>query len=74
MTTLSVPVSPQLEKLVNSLIKSGYGANKADVVRKALELLAEEEAIRAVREAQQEIKDGKALTGDLKNLIKRMPN
>jgi len=74
MTTLSVPVSPKLEELVDSLVKSGYGANKADVVRKALDLLAEEEAIRAVREAQQEIKDGKALKGDLKNLIKRMPN
>lgn len=73
MSTLSVPVSPKLEELVNSLVKSGYGANKADVVRKALELLAEEEAIRTVREAQQEIRDGKALKGDLKTLIKRMP-
>lgn len=72
MSILSVPVSPKLEELVNSLVKSGYGANKADVVRKALNLLAEEEAIRAVREAQQELRDGKALRGDLKNLIKRI--
>lgn len=72
MSILSVPVSPRLEELVNSLVKSGYGANKADVVRKALELLAEEEAIRVVREAQQEIRDGKSLKGDLKDLIKRI--
>ena len=63
MTTLSVPVPPKLEELVNSLVKRGYGANKADVVRKALELLAEEEAIKAVREAQQEAHDGQALLG-----------
>ncbi|MEK7173806.1 MAG: hypothetical protein AAB710_01850 [Patescibacteria group bacterium] len=72
MTTLSVPVSPKLEELVNSLVKSGYGANKSDVVRKALELLAEEEAIRGVREAQQEICDGKAIKGNLKTLIKHL--
>jgi Arc/MetJ-type ribon-helix-helix transcriptional regulator len=73
MTTLSVPVSSKLEELVNSLVKKGYGANKADVVRKALELLAEEEAIKAVRDAQQEVKDGKTLKGDLGKLIKKMP-
>ena len=73
MTTLSVPVPPKLEELVNSLVKKGYGANKADVVRKALELLAEEEAIRAVREAQQEVRDGKTLKGDIRKLIKNMP-
>lgn len=72
MSILSVPVSPKLEELVHSLVKSGYGANKADVVQKALELLAEEEAIRAVREAQQELRDGKALKGNLKSLIKQM--
>ena len=72
MTTLSVPVSPKLEELVDSLVKSGFGANKADVVRKGLELLAQEEAIRSVREAQQEVRDGKVLKGDLRSLIKQM--
>ncbi|TSC80761.1 MAG: hypothetical protein G01um101429_70 [Parcubacteria group bacterium Gr01-1014_29] len=72
MTTLSVPVPPKLEELVNSLVKRGYGANKADVVRKALELLAEEEAIKTVREAQQEVRDGKVLKGDIRRLIKNM--
>lgn len=68
MTTLSVPVPPKLEELVNSLVKKGYGSNKADVVRRALELLAEEEAVRSVLIAQGE----PTLKGDLKTLMKKL--
>ncbi len=73
MTTLSVPVSPKLEEFVERLVHQGYAANKADVVRKALELLAEEEAVASVLKAQQEIREGKGLRGDLRTLAKRMP-
>lgn len=72
MSTLSIPVSPKLENIVNSLVKKGYGTNKADVVRKALTLLAEEEAISSVLKAEQEIKDGKSLKGNLKQLSKKL--
>jgi len=68
MSTLSVPVPPKLEELVDSLVKKGYGANKADVVRKALILLAEEEAVQAVLRAEQE----PTLSGDLKKLAKKL--
>ena len=66
MTTISVPLPPKLEELVSNLVKSGYGANKADVVRKALQLLAEEEAVNAVLKAERE----PSLRGDLKKLAK----
>lgn len=72
MSTLSIPVSPKLENVVNSLVKKGYGANKADVVRKALTLLAEEEAISSVLKAEQEARDGKILKGNLKQLSKKL--
>jgi len=72
MSILSVPVSPELENIVSSLVKKGYGANKADIVRKALKLLAEEEAIASVLKAEQEARDGKILRGDLKKLAKKM--
>ncbi len=68
MSTLSVPVSPKLEELVEMLVKKGYGANKADVVRKALVLLAEEEAVQAVLRAEQE----PTLKGDLRKLAKKL--
>lgn len=63
-----MPVSPKLEELVEMLVKKGYGANKADVVRKALVLLAEEEAVQAVLRAEQE----PTLKGDLRKLAKKL--
>ncbi len=71
MTTLSIPVSANLEELVNSLVKRGFAANKAEVVRKALILLAEEEAVNAVLKSQQEAREGKVLRGDLREIAKK---
>ena len=72
MSTLSVPLTPQLEETINGFVKSGYAPNKAEVVRKALKLLAEEEAVMAVLEAEQELRDGKGLRGDLRKLMKQI--
>ena len=72
MSTLSVPLSPHLEETINSLVKRGYAPNKAEVVRKALILLEEEEAIASILKAEQEVKDGKILRGDLRELAKKI--
>ena len=66
MTTLSVPLPAHLEELVKKLAKQ-RGSNKAEVVRHALELLAEEEAVMAVLRAEQE----PILRGNLKDLAKK---
>ena len=66
MTTLSVPLPAHLEELVKKLAKQ-RGGNKAAVVRHALELLAEEEAVMAVLKAEQE----PILRGNLRDLAKR---
>ena len=71
MSTLSVPVPPHLEEFINKQIKMGKSPNKAAVVRKALQLLSEEEAIRDVLEAEQEVTAGKVLKGDLRKLLKK---
>ncbi|HUC88823.1 MAG TPA: hypothetical protein VMR49_02200 [Candidatus Paceibacterota bacterium] len=71
MTTISVPLPYQLEKELNNLVKSGYGSNKADVVRRAITRLAEEEAVNAILIAQKEISLGKGLSGDLRELAKK---
>ncbi|MCR4311577.1 MAG: hypothetical protein NUV54_03380 [Candidatus Taylorbacteria bacterium] len=68
MSTLSVPLTPQLEETVNRLVKSGYGSNKADVVRRALKRLSEEEAVNAVLLAEKET----SLKGDLLELMKKL--
>lgn len=68
MSTLSVPLSPELEKFINSQVKSGRASNKADVVRRALIRFSEDEAVEMILRAQKEIADGKGLRGDLRKL------
>ena len=70
MSTISVPLPANLEEFVNRMVKSGEAANKADVVRKALKRMSDEEAINAVLEAEKEINLGKGLSGDLRELAK----
>lgn len=68
MSTISVPISPKLEESINNLIESGYGSNKADVVRRAIIRLAEEEAVQTVLRAKEE----PTLRGDLRELAEKL--
>jgi Arc/MetJ-type ribon-helix-helix transcriptional regulator len=72
MSTLSVPLTPELELEIDKLVKSGFASNKAAVVRRAIERLAEEEAVNAVLMAEQEVTQGKLLRGDLRKLMKKL--
>lgn len=67
MSTLSVPLPPNLEAFINDQVKSGKAANKAHVVRYALQRLSEEEAIADVLRAQKE----PTVRGDLRELVKK---
>ncbi|MEK7107634.1 MAG: type II toxin-antitoxin system ParD family antitoxin [Patescibacteria group bacterium] len=71
MATLSVPIPANLEEFIKRQIKEGRGANKADVVRRAITRLSEEEAVNAVLRSEQEATVGKILSGDLRELVKR---
>lgn len=73
MSTLSVPLSAELEAFVSDMVRSGVASNKADVVRRALTRMAEEEAIDAVRRAQQEIREGEGVEGDIRKILAKMP-
>ncbi len=68
MTTLSVPISPEHEEFIQKYIKEGKADNKAQVVRRALTRLSEEEAVEAVFRAMSE----PSLKGDLRELSKKM--
>ncbi|MDP3792226.1 MAG: type II toxin-antitoxin system ParD family antitoxin [bacterium] len=68
MSTLSVPLPPHLEEFVSEQVKRGLAPNKAEVVRKALRLLREEEAVMAVLRAEKE----PILRGDLRKLAKEI--
>jgi Arc/MetJ-type ribon-helix-helix transcriptional regulator len=72
MTTISLPLATHLEEAINNLVKKGFGTNKADVIRKAITRLLEDEAVMAVLVAEQEASEGKVLNGDLKTLLKKI--
>lgn len=67
MTTLSIPVSGDLEKFIERMVKEGRGANKADVVRRALREYAGNQAVETILQAQRE----PTLRGDLRDLMKK---
>ena len=67
MTTLSVPLTPELAKFVDEATKS-TGLTKADIMRQALTLYAEEQAVRKVLIAKHE----PSLDGDLGELISKI--
>lgn len=68
MSTLSVPLTPELEKFINSQVKCGRASNKADVVRRALTRFSEDEAVEAVLRAAEE----PVLRGDIRKLMKKI--
>lgn len=72
MTTISVPLSPDLEKFIKNMVKNGRATNKADAVRKALLQLAENEAVDAVLRAERELAQGLGMRGDLRELAKKI--
>lgn len=65
MTTLSVPLTPELAKFVEEATKSS-GLTKSDIMRQALTLYAEEQAVRKVLLAASE----PSLSGELRDLMK----
>lgn len=69
MTTISVPLSPKLQEQLDSLVAEGVGNNRADVMRRALEWFAEEEAVNAVLKAEHEVSAGKVLRGNAKDIL-----
>lgn len=71
MTTLSIPISGDLEKFIERMIKDGKGANKADVVRRALREYEENEALANILQSEMEISQGKGLRGDLREIAKK---
>ena len=68
MTTISVPLDSKLSGYLDELVQKS-GATRAAVMRKALERMAEDEAVSAVLTAEQELRDGKVLRGDLRKLL-----
>lgn len=72
MTTITVPISKELESFIEEEISSGVSETKAGLVRHALSRLQEERALSRLEEAERDIKGGRVYKGDLKTLLKKM--
>lgn len=64
MTTVSIPLTPELALYIEEATKSS-GLTKSDIMRQALTLYAEEQAVRKVLLARAEV----SLDGDLRDLM-----
>ncbi|MBL4644633.1 MAG: hypothetical protein JKX80_02080 [Candidatus Pacebacteria bacterium] len=65
MTTISVPLTKEREAQLDNLVSSGVAPNRAAVMRKALDKLAEDEAIQAVLRAERE----PIIRGDIRKIL-----
>lgn len=72
MSLLTVPLDAHLSEQIENLVKSGRAANKAEFARRALEHYIEEQAIMDVLRAEQEVRGGKILSGDIDELAARL--
>lgn len=70
MTTVSIPLTNELNEYVEEQVRLGNAASKAELIRRALVRFKEEEFIATIRRAQQEVRQGKALTGNLDELAR----
>lgn len=71
MTTITVPITKELESFIVDELKAGTSDSKAQLVRFALMRLREERALARLAEAERDIKEGRVYTGDLKKLLKQ---
>lgn len=72
MTTITVPISKELEQFIEEEISFGVSETKAGLVRYALSRLQEERALSRLSEAERDIQEGRLYQGNLKDLLKKM--
>ncbi|MES3006109.1 MAG: hypothetical protein V4664_04145 [Patescibacteria group bacterium] len=70
MTTISIPITAELNQFIEEQVKLGKATSKAELIRRAIIKFKEDEFIVSILKAKQEIKEGKALVGDLDTLAK----
>lgn len=71
MTTITVPITKELQSFIEGELKAGTSESKAHLVRYALGRLQEERAIMRLQEAETDIKEGRMYQGDLKKILKK---
>jgi Arc/MetJ-type ribon-helix-helix transcriptional regulator len=68
MTTISIPITNELNSFIDEQVRLGNASSKAELIRRAIIKFKEDQFISSVLQAKQEIREGKALSGDLDRL------
>jgi len=68
MATLSVPLSDEVTKKIEELVKEGKASNKAEIVRQALNKYLEDQAVQDVLDAMKE----PGLKGNIRDLASKL--
>lgn len=70
MTTISIPITAELNDFIDEQVRLGKADSKAGLIRRAIMKFKEDAFVYTILEAKHEIKSGKALKGDLDKLAK----
>ena len=70
MTTITIPVTAELNDFIDNQVKLGEASSKADFVRRAIQKMKEDIFVQQILQAKKEAKEGKLLKGDLDKLAK----
>lgn len=74
MAVVTIPLDGDLIEFIEEEIREGNAETKTQVIRQALRRLREERAFTRLREAESDIREGRLLQGDLRNLLNKLPN
>lgn len=69
MSNISISLNSETTACLDTLVAEGAGSNRSDVVRRAIKRFAEDEAVEAVLKAEQELREGKIIRGDIDALL-----
>lgn len=72
MSTITVPITKELESFIEEELQAGTSESKAHLVRYALGRLREERALARLSEAKADIEEGRVYQGDLRKLLKKV--
>lgn len=70
MTTISIPITSELNSFIDEQVRLGNASSKAELIRRAIIKFKEDAFINSILKAKQEVRDGKALSGDIDELAK----
>ena len=72
MPILSVSLTPELDKFITEEVASGEFESKGQLIKKALKKFEEDTIVERVFKASRDAKEGKGVSGDLREILKNM--